>query len=38
MIGNVLRLAALVVAVWAGVRIYRFHRQRAARKESSEGS
>ena len=37
-IGNVLRLAALVVAVWAGVRIYRFHRQRAARKEPSEGS
>ena len=37
-IGNVLRLAALVAAVWAGVRIYRFHRQRAAHKESSEGS
>ena len=37
-IGNILRLAALVVAVWAGVRIYRFHRQRAAHKESSEGS
>ena len=37
-IGNTLRLAALVVAVWAGVRIYRFHRQRAAHKESSEGS
>ena len=37
-IGNILRLAALVVAVWAGVRIYRFHRQRAAHKESSEES
>ena len=37
-IGNILRLAALVVAVWAGVRIYRFHRKRAAHKESSEGS
>ena len=38
LIGNILRLAALVVAVWAGVRIYRFHRQRAAHKEPSEGS
>ena len=37
-IGNILRLAALIVAVWAGVRIYRFHRKRAAYKESSEGS
>ena len=35
---NVLQMAALVAAVWAGVRIYRFHRQRAAHKESSEGS
>ena len=38
LIGNILRLAALVAAVWAGVRIYRFHRKRAAYKESSEGS
>ena len=37
-IGNVLRLAALIVAVWVGVRSYRFHRQRAAHKESSEAS
>ena len=37
-ISNILRLAALVVAVWAGVRTYRFHRKRAAYKESSEGS
>ena len=37
-IGNVLQLAALVAAVWAGFRVYRFHRQRTVYKESSDGS